>query len=90
MHEFGIGRHQRWLTYRWRGGFGYRWLPGSIQNGIIAAWNFVSCGLFGHGIAVNDFCEKCLTSYEFAQATPSEHLCESYFVCAFCNNRLPQ
>jgi len=44
----GISRLGHHLAYRYKGGFGYRWMPYEIQNIVVAIWNNISCRLFGH------------------------------------------
>lgn len=46
----GLGKIDHWLAYRYKGGFGYFWLPIYIKDIIVDIWNFFACRRYGHSI----------------------------------------
>lgn len=65
---FSGWRGNKWaLLYRMRGGFGWWWLPSSVQHAIVAVWNPIACRVWGHnlldekalGIGPGQTCTNC-------------------------------
>lgn len=64
MNDMGLSKIDHWLAYRWKGGFGYPWMPKWLQHLIADIWNFFACRKYGHqiigDIGNGEVCNECM------------------------------
>lgn len=71
LGTMGLAKTNHHLSYHYKGGFGYLWLPIWFKDKIVSIWNTIACWRYGHeavgeipGEDFIDECMHCLTKLE--------------------------